>query len=113
MKFMKYGDHQPHGGLVVKLIGIARKRVKRGPMELLSEVEITTEAGLDGDFRGKGGSRRTRQVTILSLKQWQDACDTVVAELPWQERRSNLLVDDVVFGQRDLDERLRIGSTVV
>ena len=74
-----------------RLIGIARREKKRAPMETLDKTEISTEAGIAGDSRGKPGQR---QVTLLSAAAWKDACDELGREVPWTTRRSNLLVED-------------------
>lgn len=72
------------------LLGIAIKRRKYAEMELLQQVQLTPEAGLAGDYRGAPGKR---QVTLLSLADWQRACVELDIELPWHVRRANLLVD--------------------
>lgn len=74
------------------LLGIAIKRVKRAPMELLPQVQLSAACGLEGDYRGAPGKR---QVTLLSLAAWQRACAELGVALPWQTRRANLLVDDL------------------
>ncbi len=75
-----------------RLIGIARRQKKRAPMETLDNTEISTEAGVVGDSRGKPGNR---QVTLLPAAVWQDACDELGREVLWTTRRSNLLVEDI------------------
>ncbi|HEY0720644.1 MAG TPA: MOSC domain-containing protein [Gammaproteobacteria bacterium] len=74
------------------LLGIAIKRRKYAPMELLPQVQLTPEAGLAGDYRGAPGKR---QVTLLSLVDWQRTCGELGVDLSWQERRANLLVDEL------------------
>lgn len=74
------------------LLGIAIKRRKYAKMELLQRVQLTPEAGLAGDYRGAPGKR---QVTLLSLADWQRACVELGIELPWHVRRANLLVDEL------------------
>ena len=73
-----------------KLTGIARREKKRAPMEALESAEITTDSGVAGDFRGKPGKR---QVTLLSVSDWQAACDELGRDVLWTTRRSNLLID--------------------
>ena len=75
---------------MAKLAGIARREKKRAPMEALESAEITTESGVAGDFRGKPGQR---QVTLLSVGDWQAACDELGRDVLWTTRRSNLLID--------------------
>ena len=82
-------------------------------MEVLDRVEVTRQGGLAGDYRGamKGRPYR-RQVTLIERGDWEAALAEVGHVLPWQERRSNLLVDDLDLPQRE-GARLRIGAAVV
>jgi MOSC domain-containing protein YiiM len=91
------------------LRGIARHHASRGPIDQLEEADITLESGVANDFRGKPGKR---QVTVLSLEAWVEACAEIGKALPWTTRRANLLVAGV-----DLDDsaggRLEIGEVVL
>ena len=58
----------------MQIVGIAIKRMKRGLMEPLESVEVTEDGGLSGDHRGQGGLTGGRQVTVISLEQWEEAC---------------------------------------
>ena len=91
----------------MKLIGIARRKASRAVMEELNQVNVTCENGVEGDFRGKPGKR---QVTVLSLDSWQDACDEVGETLPWTIRRANLLVEGMRFSERNVGDVISIGS---
>jgi len=77
------------------LAGIARHTVKKGPTETLASTAVTIELGVVGDVRGvrKPGGRNARQVTLMSLADWQAACAEIGAVVPWHMRRVNLLVD--------------------
>ena len=79
-----------------QLIGIARHEKKRAPMEALEAVEITLEAGVEGDFHGKPSKR---QVTVLSKSAWDATCSELDVELDWLTRRANILVDDILISQ--------------
>ncbi len=83
-----------------RLAGIARRDAKRAPMQTLDAAEISPEAGVADDFRGRPGQR---QVTLLSQRAWQDACAELGRELPWTLRRSNLLVEDFDLPRRPGD----------
>ena len=72
-----------------QLLGIAVRAKSRGEMTELGSIEISTENGLAGDFRGKPCAR---QVTVLSIESWKQACKVVEEDLPWTTRRANLLV---------------------
>jgi len=73
-----------------RVLGIAHRKVKRGPMLPLERVEVTLAAGVTGDTRGKPGAR---QVTVLSAGAWLEACAIAGTDLPWLARRANILVD--------------------
>lgn len=92
-----------------KLIGIARATKVFSDMEPLDTVNVTKEAGLDGDRRGR---TEDRQVTVLAIENWQAACaDAGAGDLPWTVRRANLLVDGVDL-PREIGARLRIGGVL-
>lgn len=92
---------------MITLRGIARRAQSKGPMEELPLCHVTTGQGVDGDFRGQPGSR---QVTVLSLESWRDACAALGMELPWFTRRANLLVEGVRFSRASVGDILRIGG---
>jgi len=92
-----------------KLLGIAMRARARAPMELRATIEIQAGAGLAGDVRHRS---RGRSVTVLSQEGWDAACAQLERDLPWTERRANLLVEGI-----DLREQtgswLRIGQVVL
>lgn len=91
------------------LLGIAVKPCRLQPMQLAEAGELSLQAGLVGDSRGKPGPR---QVTLLSLSAWHAACDDIGVILPWTERRANLLVGDLPLYQ-SAGSRIKIGDTVL
>ncbi|BCB27844.1 molybdenum cofactor biosysynthesis protein [Sulfurimicrobium lacus] len=92
-----------------KLLGIAVKPVRLQPMQLRETGELSLQAGLVGDSRGKPGPR---QVTLLSLAAWHTACNEIGVILPWTERRANLLVGDLPLYQ-SAGSRIVIGDAVL
>lgn len=76
-----------------RLLAIATRRRSRGAMLELPRAAVTRRGGVAEDFRGRPGRR---QVTVLSLEDWQAACaEAGRPELPWTARRANLLVTGV------------------
>lgn len=76
-----------------RLLAIAIRHRSRGTMQELSRAAVTTGDGVADDFRGRPGRR---QVTVLSLEDWQAACAQAGhPELPWTTRRANLLVSGI------------------
>lgn len=90
-----------------KLVAIAYKTVKHGPMKELLCANVTQHSGVEKDVFGRPGKR---QVTVLSLQQWQTACQSINTDLVWTIRRANLLVDGLSFGPADVGKQLRIGD---
>jgi MOSC domain-containing protein YiiM len=77
-----------------RLIGIARRSVRRAPMQEVNDGLITPAGGLVGDFKGAKYPRR--QITVLALEGWQAALAEIGQPgLPWTARRANLLVEGV------------------
>jgi MOSC domain-containing protein YiiM len=75
----------------------------------LDEAEITTTNGVADDFRG---TRTNRQVTVLSVDQWNEACEELGQQLQWTTRRANLLVEGLSFSDCQ-DAALQIGSVTL
>ena len=90
------------------LIGIARGPRHGAPMELLSEVRVSTRSGVEGENRG----RELSQVTILADSPWKAACAEVGKDLPWTTRRANLLLTGVEL-QNTRGATLKIGEVVL
>ena len=111
---------QPHGlhrnrdgeaRLTGTLKGIARKAYPGAPMEVIERAFLSTALGVTGDARGivKNGKNK-RQVSLMELGDWQAALQEIGVEVPWQERRANLLVDGLDLPQRG-GAVIRIGDT--
>ncbi|NNM75457.1 MOSC domain-containing protein [Sphingomonas sp. ID1715] len=80
-------------------------------MEVIERAFLSTAMGVTGDARGivKNGKNK-RQVSLMELGDWQAALGEIGAEVPWQERRANLLVDGLDLPQRS-GAVIRIGGT--
>ena len=96
------------------LAGIARHARPKAPMEVLDHAHVTIDSGIAGDFRGavKPGGRGRRQVTLMERRDWDAAMADLDRDIPWQERRVNLLVDGLDLPQAPGAE-LRIGADVL
>ncbi|WP_417811550.1 MOSC domain-containing protein [Thalassospira alkalitolerans] len=96
--------------MTATLIGIARKAHSRAPMEILDTVDVSLTHGIDGDCRGK---LRKRQITIMTMEDWQAACAEIDrADLPWTTRRANILVQGIEIPQMP-GTQIRIGNLIV
>jgi MOSC domain-containing protein YiiM len=94
----------------MQLIDIAYRPKAKAPMLTIAETMITRVAGLSGDARGKPGKR---QITVLSAAQWQQACAELSINLPWTVRRTNLLVEGIVFGPESVGKQIKIGQVIL
>jgi MOSC domain-containing protein YiiM len=92
-----------------RLAGIARHAERRGPIEVLASVRVTPEGGVEAD---RNGGKYRRQVSLIEARDWAAATAEAGANLPWWERRANLLVEDFDLPWGG-DVRIRIGADVV
>lgn len=90
-----------------QLIDIAYKDKKRGPMLKHQQCQVSCDAGVQGDVRGKPGRR---QVTVLCREAWQLACDELQVDLPWTVRRANLLVSGLTLDHSSIGKIIEIGD---
>lgn len=95
---------------MTKLIAIAYKTEKRGAMITTESANVTQKSGVENDIFGRPGKR---QVTVMSLQQWQQACNEIDKNLPWFTRRANLLVDGLSFSVQDQGKQLVIGELIL
>lgn len=95
---------------MTKLIGIAYKTEKRGAMITTEHAAVTQSHGVENDIFGRPGKR---QVTVMSVQQWQLACNEVHKNLPWFTRRANLLVDGISFSAQDQGKQIFIGELIL
>ena len=119
--FEPHGRHRDRdGGVPLRVVvtgrlgGIARHGRPKGPIETLERAAITLEGGIQGDYRGtiKPGGRGRRQVTLMERGDWAAAMAEVGYDLPWHDRRVNLLVDGLDLPQQP-GATIRIGTAVV
>jgi MOSC domain-containing protein YiiM len=97
-----------------RIAGIARHDRPLGPMEVLDRVALVEGQGIAGDFRGtrKAGSTGQNGVVLIEASDWATAAAECGADVPWHERRGNLLVEGLDLPQVP-GARLRIGREVL
>jgi MOSC domain-containing protein YiiM len=83
-------------------------------MEVLNSTELIEGQGVTGDFRGtrKAGTTGQNGVVLIEASDWETATNECGANVPWFERRANLLLENLDIPQRP-GARLRIGSQVL
>lgn len=95
------------------LAGIARHARAKAPMEVIERASITFTGGVEGDFRGAmKGKPYKRQVSLMEARDWAAAQAEVGHNIPWQERRANLLVEGLDLPQR-AGVRIRVGTALL
>ena len=83
------------------IAGLARHAAPRAAMEVIDRATITPERGVEGDCKGrfKPGGRNRRQVTLIERRDWEMATAALGVDLPWSDRRANILVDGIDLPQ--------------
>lgn len=96
---------------MAKLIGIATHRESKGAIHEHQRIAVSLNAGLQDDYQG--GRQPLHQVTLLSLSSWQAACNEVGVNLPWTQRRANLLVDEMDFDASMMGMQIQVGQVLL
>ncbi|OUS11881.1 molybdenum cofactor biosysynthesis protein [Gammaproteobacteria bacterium 53_120_T64] len=89
------------------LVGIAYRLKSKGEMHITEQAQVSTERGVENDYRGHPHGR---QVTVLSVEDWQLACDELGFDLHWTTRRANLFVKGVSFSSASVGDIIEIGD---
>ena len=89
------------------LVGIAYRLKSKGEMYTCKQVQVTPEHGVENDYRGHP---HNRQVTVLSVDDWQRACDELRLDLHWTTRRANLFVKGISFSPSSVGDIIEIGD---
>lgn len=87
-------------------------------MECLEQVSVTRDLGIDGDGRGAiaPGKSGKRQISLIEAESWRAALSELGTDVPWQERRANLLIEGIRLPREAgriiaIGPRLRIETT--
>jgi MOSC domain-containing protein YiiM len=82
-------------------------------MEVVDAVSVTVSEGLQGDYRGAvvPGKSGRRQVSLIEAESWSAAMADLSAQIPWQERRANLLVEGLRL-PREAGRVIAIGKSL-
>jgi MOSC domain-containing protein YiiM len=86
---------------VAKLLAIYLRPSARTPVRKVDTATVTAEVGIDGDH-AVGGKR---QITLLTIEGWQQACEELGHAVDPSVRRANLLIEG-------LDLAAHIGGSV-
>jgi MOSC domain-containing protein YiiM len=88
-----------------KILALAVKTAKRGPMRELDRADVTVEDGIIGGPKPSAN----RGMTLLALDKWNDALREAGADLHWHARRANVLLDGVDLPSL-IGRRIRLGE---
>lgn len=88
-----------------QLNAIYVKRMKRGPMDPVSEADFVAGAGI----RGNANQGGRRQVTIIEKELWEKMMENLKSDLPPSTRRANLLVEGICLANT-VGKTLRVGG---
>ncbi|WP_153915677.1 MOSC domain-containing protein [Shewanella sp. TC10] len=91
------------------LKAIAYKTAKKGKMNPVFCANVSLLRGVENDVFGRPGKR---QVTVMSVEQWQQACQEINTDLDWLTRRANILIDGYQFSADDVGKVISIGDDV-
>ncbi|GJM25864.1 MAG: hypothetical protein DHS20C16_22790 [Phycisphaerae bacterium] len=72
-----------------KILAIAVRTEKNGPMQEIEQVDVSPDDGLEGDLPAAAH----RRITLLSTEQWTETTKGLGADLPWHTRRANVLLE--------------------
>lgn len=78
-----------------KLIGIAGKEKEGEEMMVYASAKVSIEKGIGDDYRGTNNN--DRQVSIISIEDWNKVCKELNRNLHWTKREANLIVEGVDF----------------
>jgi len=78
-----------------KVLGIALRSCKKGPMVEVEDIEAIENGKLVGDV----DCESHRGITLISARQWADVVREMGRDLPWHTRRANILVDSGSLGE--------------
>ena len=93
------------------IYGLGLKPRRREPMQVpVYAVTITEKEGIRGDHRGKN---KDRQVALISIQQWREACDELHINAPWWTRRACVSVYGHLFGPNDIRKLIYFERGVV
>lgn len=87
---------------------IAHRAVDSDPMIEADSVNVLPGRGIDSENRKAG----EREITLLSVQSWADACKELGQEIPWWIRRANLLIDGVPLGDT-IGRHIRVGPVEI
>ena len=90
-----------------KVIGIATRDEKRGPMVVYASAKVSFEKGIGDDSRG--AIRGDRQVTVMTEECWNDVNSELGRLLHWTTRRANIIIEGVDL-ENTTGNALKIGK---
>lgn len=91
-----------------RVVGIAIRTEKNGPMAETRQGRVTQDGGLEGDV----AARPDRGITLLAQEQWDEVMRELGTGLPWHIRRANVLMTGLRSAEL-LGKRIRVGEVEI
>lgn len=92
-----------------KVLALALRSSRRGPMELVEKVTASENAGIEPNHEVKPH----RGITFISSEQWAEVQQELnEPQLPWHTRRANVLVEGLVMADL-IGKTVHVGDVVV
>ncbi len=92
-----------------KVLALALRSARRGPMELVESVTATENGGIEPNHEVKPH----RGITFISSEQWAEVQRELnQPDLPWHTRRANVLVEGLVMSDL-IGKTVQVGDVVV
>jgi MOSC domain-containing protein YiiM len=88
-----------------RLEAIWIKRMKRGPMDPVTQANLVAGRGIEGNAN-QGGKR---QVTLIEQEMWEEVLRGLNASVPPSARRANLMLNGIRLAESH-GRVLRVGS---
>ena len=91
-----------------RVVGIAIRTEKNGPMAEIQQGQVTRDGGLEGDV----AARPDRGITLLTQEQWDEVMRELGTDLPWHTRRANVLMTGLRPAAL-LGKRIQVGEVEI
>lgn len=92
-----------------KVLALALRSAKRGPMDLVENVTAVENGGIESNH----DVQPERGITFISNEQWSEVQRELnEPELPWHTRRANVLVEGLVM-KNLIGKTVTVGDVVV
>lgn len=90
-----------------KVIGIAGKEKSGYDMVVYASAKVSIEKGIGDDCRG--AKQSDRQVSVMTVESWNEACKELNQKIHWTKRGINILIEGIDL-ENTTGDILKIGE---